>query len=145
MKISRTVVPLLLGATLLFLGGCSSDQTKHSGMHNMNMNMDMDMSMEPIKVELHWSPEEVAVNQKVTFEAVVTQDNLAVYDAKEVLFEIVSKNDADQKIELKGKLVSDGTYQAEGTFEKEGQYIVTSHVTARTLHSMPNKELTVKP
>jgi hypothetical protein len=68
-----------------------------------------------------------------------------VDDAKEVLFEIVSKNDAEQKIELTGKLVSDGIYQAEGTFEKEGQYIVTSHVTARTLHSMPNKELTVKP
>ncbi|MNO24330.1 hypothetical protein D3C76_141470 [compost metagenome] len=143
MKISRTIVPLLLGATLLLLGGCSSDQTKHSGMQHMNMNMDM--SMEPIKVELHWSPEEVAVNQKVTFEAVVTQENLPVDDAKEVLFEIVSKNDAEQKIELKGKLLSDGTYQAEGALPKAGQYTVTSHVTARTQHSMPNKELTVKP
>ncbi|MEK3659920.1 FixH family protein [Paenibacillus sp. NPDC058367] len=143
MKISRTIVPLLLGATLLVLGGCSSDQTKHSGVHNMNMNMDM--SMEPIKVELHWNPEEVVVNQKVTFEAVVTQDNLAVDDAKEVLFEIVSKDDSEQKIEFKGKLVSDGIYQAEGTLTKEGQYIVTSHVTARTQHSMPNKELSVKP
>ncbi|MNZ83255.1 hypothetical protein D3C78_1019780 [compost metagenome] len=141
MKISRTIVPLLLGATLLVLGGCSSDQTKHSGVHNMNM----DMSMEPIKVELHWNPEEVVVNQKVTFEAVVTQDNLAVDDAKEVLFEIVSKDDSEQKIEFKGKLVSDGIYQAEGTLAKEGQYIVTSHVTARTQHSMPNKELSVKP
>jgi len=143
MKISRTIVPLLLGATLLVLVGCSSDQTKHSGVHNMNMNMDM--SMEPIKVELHWNPEEVVVNQKVTFEAVVTQDNLAVDDAKEVLFEIVSKDDSEQKIEFKGKLVSDGIYQAEGTLTKEGQYIVTSHVTARTQHSMPNKELSVKP
>lgn len=141
MKISKTIVPLLLGATLLVLGGCSSDQTKHSGVHNMNM----DMSMEPIKVELHWNPEEVVVNQKVTFEAVVTQDNLAVDDAKEVLFEIVSKDDSEQKIEFKGKLVSDGIYQAEGTLAKEGQYIVTSHVTARTQHSMPNKELSVKP
>ncbi|WP_449603675.1 FixH family protein [Paenibacillus sp. Marseille-Q9583] len=143
MKISRTIVPLLLGATLLVLGGCSSDQTKHSGVHNMNMNMDM--SMEPIKVELNWNPDEVVVNQKVTFEAVVTQDNLAVDDAKEVLFEIVSKDDSEQKIEFKGKLVSDGIYQAEGTLAKEGQYIVTSHVTARTQHSMPNKELSVKP
>ncbi|OME73161.1 hypothetical protein BSK65_05000 [Paenibacillus odorifer] len=141
MKISRTIVPLLLGATLLVLGGCSSDQTKQSGIHNMNM----DMSMEPIKVELHWSPEEVVVNQKVTFEAVVTQENLAVDDAKEVLFEIVRKDDEEQKIELKGKLVGDGIYQAEGTLAKEGQYIVTSHVTARTQHSMPNKELSVKP
>ncbi|CAH1058924.1 FixH family protein [Paenibacillus pseudetheri] len=143
MKISRTIFPLLLGATLLVLGGCSSDQTKHSGVHNMNMNMDM--SMEPIKVELHWSPKEVVVNQKVTFEAVVTQDNLVVDDAKEVLFEIVSKDDSEQKIEFKGKLVGDGIYQAEGTLAKEGQYIVTSHVTARTQHSMPNKELSVKP
>ncbi|OME01549.1 hypothetical protein BSK54_12905 [Paenibacillus odorifer] len=138
---SKKLVAVLLGATLLVLGGCSSNGTKHSEIHNMNMNM----SMEPIKVELQWSPEEVVVNQKVTFEALVTQDNEAVDDAKEVLFEIVNKNDEGQKIELKGKLIGKGVYQAEGTLEKEGQYNVTSHVTARTQHSMPSKELSVKP
>lgn len=59
---SKKLVAVLLGATLLVLGGCSSNGTKHSEIHNMNMNM----SMEPIKVELQWSPEEVVVNQKVT-------------------------------------------------------------------------------
>jgi hypothetical protein len=137
MLISRKLGALLLGVILL--GGCSSSQTKHSEIHNM------DMSMEPIKVELFWSPDEIVVNEKVTFKAVVTQEDMPVDDAKAVLFEIVNTEDKGQKLEIKGELVGEGTYQAEGTFEKEGQYMVTSHVTARTMHSMPSKELSVKP
>lgn len=137
--ISRKLVVVLLGVMLLVLGGCSSNGTKHSNVHNMNM------SMEPIKVELQWNPEEVVVNQVVTFEAVVTQNNEAVDDAKEVLFEIINKEDQEQKMELKGELTGNGTYQAEATFVKEGQYSVTSHVTARSLHSMPSKDFAVKP
>lgn len=141
--ISRKLVVVLLGVMLLVLGGCSSNETKHSNVHNMNMNMNM--SMEPIKVELQWNPEEVVVNQVVTFEAVVTQNNEAVDDAKEVLFEIINKEDQEQKMELKAELTGNGTYQAEATFAKEGQYKVTSHVTARSLHSMPSKDFAVKP
>lgn len=139
--ISRKFAIVFLGALLLVVGGCSSSKTKHSNVHNMNMNM----SMEPIKVELNWSPEEVVMNEKVTFKAVVTQNSETVDDAKEVLFEIVDKENKESKIEIEGKLIENGTYQAETTFEKAGQYLVTSHVTARTQHSMPTKELTVKP
>lgn len=139
--ISRKFAIVFLGALLLVVGGCSSSKNKHSNVHNMNMNI----SMEPIKVELQWSPEEVVVNEKVTFKAVVTQNSETVDDAKEVLFEIVDKEDKESKIEIEGKLIENGTYQAEATFEKAGQYLVTSHVTARTQHSMPTKELTVKP
>jgi len=141
----RSFVSLFLGVFLLalMLVGCTSDQAKPSGLHNMNMNMNM--SMEPIEVELRWSPDEIVVNQKITFEALVTQDSAPVDDAKEVLFEVKSKDYEDHKLEFQGKLVGDGIYQAEGIIKLAGVYTVTSHVTARSLHSMPSKELTVNP
>ncbi|MNO02121.1 hypothetical protein D3C81_2224330 [compost metagenome] len=66
-------------------------------------------------------------------------------DAKEVIFEIVNKNDETKKLELPGKATGEGTYKAEVTLGEEGQFTVTSHVTARTQHSMPSKELSVQP
>ena len=140
MLIKRLTVSLFLSVSLVALVGCSSSsKTEHSGTHNVEMDL------VPIKVELRWSPDEVTVDQKVIFEAEVTQDDSPVNDAKEVVFEIVNMQDEGQKIELKGKLIEDGIYQAEGTLSKVGEYSVTSHVTARTQHSMPSKELTVQP
>lgn len=139
MLIKRLRVSVFLSLFLVSLVGCSSsNNTGHSEAHNV------DLSMVPIKVELRWSPDEVTVDQKVIFEAEVTQDDLPVNDAKEVLFEIVNKQDDGEKMELKGKLIENGIYQAEGTLGKVGQYSVTSHVTARTQHSMPSKELSVQ-
>ncbi|WP_025697974.1 FixH family protein [Paenibacillus durus] len=74
------------------LAGCSSGRNNHSGM---NMS---EMSMEPVKVELSWSPPEVAVNQEITFEARVTQGGGPVDDAKEVRFEIINTADESKKL-----------------------------------------------
>lgn len=139
MLIQRKMVSLLLSVFLIVLGGCSSSKPDPSEAH------DVDLSMVPIKVELNLSPEKIVVDQRVTFAAVVTQDNAPVDDAKEVMFEIVNMEDKEQKIELTGKLIGDGVYQAEGTIDKVGLYSVTSHVTARTQHSMPSKEFSVQP
>ncbi|WP_162165059.1 FixH family protein [Paenibacillus graminis] len=109
------------------------------------MHAESNMSMEPIKVELSWSPLQVAAGQKVVFEALVTQDGQPVDDAKEVLFEVVNKNDKGQKLEFAGESSGDGIYKAEGTMEADGEFTVTSHVTARTQHSMPSKKLVVQP
>ncbi|MRN54565.1 FixH family protein [Paenibacillus monticola] len=139
MMIRRKMVFLLSVVTILGLGGCSS------GSHGQSHMNSADLSMVAIKVELHWNPDEVSVNQKVTFEAAVTQDDQPVDDAKEVKFEIVNKADATQNLELNGKSAGNGLYKAEGVLKLEGLYTVTSHVTARTQHSMPSKELTVQP
>ncbi|OBZ18186.1 hypothetical protein A8L34_00950 [Bacillus sp. FJAT-27264] len=136
----RKTVSLLGIAFTLLLAGCASGigGGAHAG-HSV------DISMEPIKVELEWSPAEVIVSSPVTFEATVTQEGKPVDDAREVLFEIAGKDGKTEKIELKGTSAGDGKYTAEGTFAEEGLYNVTSHVTARTQHSMPSKELSVKP
>ncbi|MNI80801.1 hypothetical protein D3C73_1373640 [compost metagenome] len=75
----------------------------------------------------------------------VTQDGDPVDDAKEVLFEIVNTVDDSMKYELEGTSSGNGTYEATGSIEHAGTYTITSHVTARTMHSMPSKELNVLP
>ncbi|WP_249899103.1 FixH family protein [Paenibacillus sp. PK3_47] len=127
-------------AAITVLGGCSGNNSEHDHMHTA-----ADVSMEPIKVELSWSPADISVNQMVIFEAVVTQEGEPVDDAREVVFEIVNSGDETQKLELAGESAGNGTYIAEGSLNQEGTYKVTSHVTARTQHSMPSKELSVLP
>ncbi|WP_340023924.1 FixH family protein [Paenibacillus sp. FSL K6-1096] len=121
------------------LTGCSKDE--HG---DMNMSA-AGSSMQPIKVELSWSPEEVAAGSKVSFKAVVTQEGKPVDDAKEVMFEITDAADKSKKIEIEGTSAGEGAYVGENTFEEAGTFTVTSHVTARTQHSMPSKELVVQP
>ncbi|QSF42631.1 FixH family protein [Paenibacillus tianjinensis] len=136
----KQFIAILFIVMMSTLGGCSENSAEHNHMHAAD-----NVSMEPIKVELSWSPEQGKVNEPVSFKAVVTQAGEAVDDAKEVLFEIVNTNDGSIKLELKGTSSGSGTYEAEGSFAQEGEYSVTSHVTARTQHSMPSKELTVLP
>ncbi|KWX70071.1 YtkA-like [Paenibacillus jilunlii] len=131
------LISLIIAATV---SGCSGSNGDNNHMHAVS-----NMSMEPIKVELSWSPEQVAAGQKVVFEALVTQDGQPVDDAKEVLFEVVNNNDKGQKFEFTGESSGDGIYKAEGTMEAEGEFTVTSHVSARTQHSMPSKKLVVQP
>jgi hypothetical protein len=124
----------------MMLAGCSGN--------NEGMQMTANASMVPIKVELSWNPEEISINDKVSFKAVVTQDGKPVDDAKEVLFEIVDTagtTDEDNNLLLTGKPDGDGAYVAEGVLEHAGKYKVTSHVTARTQHSMPSEEFRVQP
>lgn len=120
------------------VSGCSGNTGADGQMNAANM------SMEPIKVELRWAPQQISVNQVVTFEAVVTQAGKPVDDAKEVVFEIINKHDKSQNYKFTGTSSGDGVYKAEGAIEEEGEFTVTSHVSARTQHSMPSKELLVR-
>ncbi|MNC14012.1 hypothetical protein D3C76_144940 [compost metagenome] len=140
MKNPRKLTVLLSIIIAATVSGCSGGDGAENHMH-----ASANMSMEPIKVELNWSPQQVAAGQKVVFEALVTQDGDPVDDAKEVLFEVVNNNDKGQKFEFAGESAGDGTYRAEGMIETEGEFTVTSHVTARTQHSMPSKKLVVQP
>ncbi|WP_157685613.1 FixH family protein [Paenibacillus donghaensis] len=134
----RAIGSLLATAGVLVSMGCSN------GGHEMSHDA-LDLSMEPIQVELDWSPQQVSINEKIVLEASVTQGGEPVNDAKEVVFEIVGSTDKEQKLEWKGEQSGEGVYTAEGILEQEGTYTVTSHVSARTQHSMPSKPLTVLP
>ncbi|MEB3102602.1 FixH family protein [Ferviditalea candida] len=98
-----------------------------------------------IDVKIHTEPETgIEPGKPVTIEAWVTQGSEYVDDADEVEFEIWNKTRPDDKHELiKGKLQGKGVYSIQKTFDAPGSYYVVSHVTARGMHNMPRKELTV--
>lgn len=133
----RGLISLIMGMTL---AGCSGDNGEH--MDHMSA---AGSSMQPIKVELSWSPEKVTAGTKVSFKAVVTQEGKPVDDAKEVMFEITDTADTSKKLEIEGTSDGEGAYVGENTFAEAGTFTVISHVTARTQHSMPSKELVVQP
>lgn len=129
---------LFLGASLT-VAGCSGKGSQGSHEHMA------DISMDPIKVELSLEPAAAKVNETVRFQALVTQKEEPVDDAKEVMFEITGPDGKADSVEVEGKLQEGGAYTAEYSFEAAGEYKVTSHVTARAQHSMPSQTIKIEP
>ncbi|KOP68794.1 hypothetical protein AMS62_28790 [Bacillus sp. FJAT-18019] len=101
-----------------------------------------DVMAEPIIVELSLTPDHIKAGEKVLIEAKVTQAGSPVEDANEVQFEVTLEGGGVQaKVPVKHD--QDGVYKMEKTFDEAGTYRIVSHVTARGMHSMPLKELTV--
>lgn len=97
---------------------------------------------EPIDVKLTVNPEKAEAGQLITFKASVTQGKAKVNDADEVTFEIWrSKSDNHERII--GLNPKNGVYTIEKSFAEEGTYYIISHVTARGMHTMPQKEFVV--
>ncbi|MFP4973760.1 FixH family protein [Paenibacillus sp. CN-4] len=129
---------LFLGAALT-VAGCSGKNSQAAHEHMA------DLSMDPIKVELSLEPAAAKVNETVRLQALVTQKEEPVDDAKEVTFEITGPDGTADSIEVEGERQEGGTYTAEYTFDAAGEYKVTSHVTARAQHSMPSQKIKVEP
>lgn len=124
---------------IVLLAGCGTKD--HGADHN---GMDMgDETLVPIKVEIRLHPESIAAQEKAVIEAKVTQGGDPVDDAREVLFEIW-RDDQERHEKIEGKHKKDGVYQIEKQFAEPGQYHVIAHVTARDMHSMPQKNFEVK-
>jgi hypothetical protein len=81
-------------------------------------------------------------NEEVSLEARVTQGGENVEDASEVKFEI-RKSGQDEREMLEAQHQGEGVYAAAKTFEEEGIYDLVAHVTARDMHNMPKKQVTV--
>jgi hypothetical protein len=96
----------------------------------------------PLEVELTVT-EQVEVDGTVEMAAVVTQGDEKIEDADEVVFEIWEEGKKDESVKIDSKNEKDGLYTGETTFDHEGLFHVQVHVTARALHLMPKKEVTV--
>ncbi len=104
--------------------------------------VEVDETPQPIAVDLTVT-EEVEVNGIVEMAAVVTQGDEKVEDADEVLFEIWEEGKKDDSVKIASTNEKDGLYTADTTFDRNGLFHVQVHVTARGLHTMPKKEVTV--
>ncbi|MFJ7934687.1 FixH family protein [Sporosarcina sp. NPDC096371] len=123
----------ILVLVLATMAACSNDKPKDAVV---------DETPQPIAVDLTVT-EEVEVNGTVKMEAVVTQGDEEVEDADEVLFEIWEEGKKDESVKIESVNKKDGLYAAETTFDHDGLFHVQVHVTARGLHTMPKKEVTV--
>ncbi|TYS64521.1 hypothetical protein FZC76_18340 [Sutcliffiella horikoshii] len=122
--------------SLTMLAACGSTNNNE----NTNGNKDEVPSMVEVEIKL---PEAVEPNEEVKIEALVTQGEENVDDAREVKFEVWKQGqEADHEMEEASNDGS-GIYSITKTFEEEGFYYVVAHTTARDMHVMPRVELTV--
>lgn len=122
-------------AIIFFIGilaGCATEKNQQNGNNQ---------SLEIIEVTIQ-TPETINPNEEVTIKALVTQGKDKVDDANEVKFE-VWKDGQDEHEMLEAQNVGKGIYSTKKTFTENGKYYVISHVTARSMHSMPKKEMVV--
>lgn len=117
----------------LALGACGSDEKPKSTT--------ADEMPEIVEVELT-VPETATVGEEVAFTAKVTQGEEIVEDANEVEFEILNTTSQEKEM-VEATLNEEKQYAISYTFEKNGTYDITSHVTARDMHTMPNRQVIV--
>ncbi|MGV2940564.1 FixH family protein [Mesobacillus sp. LC4] len=123
---------LILFITLFFIiTGCS----------NSDSGVNKEKEPELLEVDLI-TPEDIPVGDEVVLAAEVTQGEEKVEDADEVKFEVRKVGDEDSEM-IKATHQGKGMYEIKKTFKEDGEYMVTAHVTARSMHNMPSEKLTV--
>ncbi|MGD6792642.1 FixH family protein [Metabacillus indicus] len=125
----RNIVMVIL-TCLVILAGCAANTEKAE---------EQQMKLVEVDVKL---PEDVSLNEQLTFEAELSQGGEAVEDADEVLFEIWKANEKEQGVKVKASHTKNGLYTAENTIKEKGVYYIQTHVTARSMHVMPKKQFT---
>ncbi|GAE95002.1 hypothetical protein JCM21714_4205 [Gracilibacillus boraciitolerans JCM 21714] len=90
-------------------------------------------------------PNDADTGETVGLTATVTygEDEL-VTDAEEVSFEYWNVEDEENTTTIESTNNEDGTYTAEVVFENAGTYEIYAHTTAKDMHTMPKKTITIQ-
>ncbi|WP_432352392.1 FixH family protein [Sporosarcina sp. A2] len=134
MKKRQLVVSTALIA--LLATGCGQNDEA-----NKNASTEDEMVV-PIAVEVT-VPETGEAGELVHLAAAVTQGDEKVTDANDVEYEIWQEGKKEESWMVKSNQKTDGLYEADATFENDGVYHVQVHVTARDMHTMPMKQITI--
>ncbi|MBA2872739.1 hypothetical protein HNQ85_003051 [Anoxybacillus calidus] len=86
--------------------------------------------------------EKIELNKETEIACLVTYGKEKVTDADEVKFEIWKNGEENHEM-LLGEHRGEGKYSVKKTFTEPGTYSIVAHVTARSMHNMPKKEITV--
>lgn len=140
-QIQHMFITFIAFVVLGVLAGCGNAMKHDDGMIGMDMGSSDDRSLTPIRVQI-LLPNELHAGQKETLQIKVTQGDEPVDDAKEVIFEVWNGNDTNH-LKLEAQYTADGIYSAETKFEQAGDYHIIAHVSARNLHTMPQKDFKV--
>jgi len=128
---------LFISTLVVVLSACGTE----------NNNGDSDQSAEgqelqAIEVNIKTLPETLNPEEVSTIQAKVTQGSENVNDAEEVEFELWKKG-SEEHLEIEAEKQGKGLYSIQHTFDEKGIYYVIAHVTARDMHTMPQKKLNV--
>jgi hypothetical protein len=118
---------------MLMLAACGKEET----VKEVNTGVPL-----PLDVQLTVT-EQVDVNGTIQMAAVVTQGDDKVDDADEVEFEVWEEGKKGDSAKIESTNDKDGLYTAETSFDHDGLFHVQVHVTARSMHTMPKKVVTV--
>ncbi|MCR2823850.1 FixH family protein [Lederbergia panacisoli] len=128
----KTLWTISVSMLVLLLAACNSG-TNNSSEDDI-----------PKIIEVSLEVQETAdVNEEVPFKATVIQGDEKVSDADEVVFEVWEEGEKDDSEMIDSVNNKDGTYEAKKAFDRDGLFTVQVHVTARGLHTMPKKSVTV--
>jgi hypothetical protein len=130
MKRFLAIVSILAALTLCACG--SKEEPKATTADEVPEMLEVDLTV----------PETAVAGEEVTFTAAVTQGDEIVEDANEVKFEVLNLSSGEKEM-IDGSLNEDKLYTIDYTFESNGTYDITSHVTARTMHTMPTKQISI--
>ncbi|RDW17086.1 FixH family protein [Oceanobacillus chungangensis] len=101
-------------------------------------------SEELVPLEVEFSvPETAEVDEEVKLIATVTYGEESVTEADEVTFELWEQGMEDESTMIEATNKGDGTYTTETTFDHDGIYEMFAHVTAKDMHTMPKKLITI--
>lgn len=128
------VIGFILTVLLLSACGTKEDHVNHEATSS-------DEVPEIVEVELT-VPETAVAGEAVTFTANVTQGEEIVVDADEVKFEVLNISSGEKEM-IDGSLNKEKLYTIDYTFKTNGTYDITSHVTARSMHTMPTKQIAI--
>ncbi|QSS99644.1 FixH family protein [Pontibacillus sp. ALD_SL1] len=125
--------------SLLLLAACGGQ----SNGDNDSQSSSDDEEVKMLNVDLTTDPtsENVEPGEPFTIQAAVTYGEEEVNDAEEVRFEFWKKGEEHEEVDA--EFTENGNYVLEKTVEEPGVYYVISHVTARGMHNMPQKEIVV--
>ncbi|MGM7636225.1 FixH family protein [Bacillus sp. Hm123] len=129
MKKQWTMIVMI--CALFLLGACGQQKQQNENA-----------APQPIEAQLT-VPETAAVNEEVTFTTKVTQGEETVEDADEVQYEVWQEGKKEDSEMIEAEKDEEGNYVVKKTFEQDGIYQVQVHVSARGLHTMPKKPITI--
>ncbi|MEW8987437.1 MAG: FixH family protein [Bacillus sp. (in: firmicutes)] len=112
-----------------------------TGCTNSELEVNKEEERELLEVNLI-APEDILAGNEVVLAAEVTQGEEKVEDAYEVKFEVRKVRDEDSEM-IDAAHQGKGIYEIKKIFKEDGEYLVTAHVTARSMHNMPSEKVTV--
>src|SRR5690606_20497992 len=131
----KIISVLLLFIIIVNLSACGN-----SGDNNSNQSSEQELKTLKVEFEL---PEKADVDETVELKAIVTYGDEKVTDADEVEFEYWEQGNQEKSTTIEASNNGDGTYTAEVSFGTDAVYEIYAHTTARDLHTMPKKTITV--